>query len=391
MMTQDEINEWVDRYFREELSSEERTALRAWLEASPEHARLLRWMFQTEMRVSAAGKWRQLDRMQERVWERVSPILVSRRKRLYLWGMRVAAIILVLMGMFFVWQIPRNPEKKVLSDPKILQVEAGSAKAILVTNTGEKIELKKGASRQVVDILGVGVIQDSTGVRLVDRGDAEERIGNSTVVVPEKGEYFVVLSDGTKVWINSASELEFPNRFIDNTREVKLKGEAYFEVMSNPQQPFYVLVGETRVHVLGTAFNVSAYQEDRQTEIALLRGKVSFEVSDKEVYVLTPGEIATLDRESGKTTLRKGDVTAVVDWKAGRFNFEDMPLEELAVKLSRWYGVPFVFGDDAAKKLRFSGAVTKYRTLDYILEMISKTTDVTFGQEEGKVIVSLKR
>ena len=107
--------------------------------------------------------------------------------------------------------------------------------------------------------------------------------------------------------------------------------------------------------------------------------------------MLTPGEIATLDRESGKTIIRKGDVAAIVDWKAGRFNFEDMPLEKLTVKLSRWYGVTFIFDDEEAKKLRFSGAVTKYRTLDYMLGMIEKTTDVSFELKEDKVVVSLRK
>ena len=273
----------------------------------------------------------------------------------------------------------------------VLQAESGSPKAILVMNTGETIELKKGETRRVANIFGVGVIQDSTGgVRFEDRGEMEEEIGKSTIVVPEKGEYFVVLGDGTKVWINSGSELEFPNRFCGDIREVKLKGEAYFEVASNPQKLFYVLAGETKVRVLGTAFNVLAYQDDLQTEVALLRGKVSFDVADK-AYVLTPGEIATLDRESGKTIIRKGDVAAIVDWKAGRFNFEDMSLEELTVKLSRWYGVTFVFSDEAVKKLRFSGAMTKYRTLDYVLDMISKTTDVTFSLKENRVTVSSKK
>ena len=117
---------------------------------------------------------------------------------------------------------------------------------------------------------------------------------------------------------------------------------------------------------------------------------MSFDVADK-AYVLTPGEIATLDRESGKTIIRKGDVAAIVDWKAGRFNFEDMPLEKLTVKLSRWYGVTFIFDDEEAKKLRFSGAVTKYRTLDYMLGMIEKTTDVSFELKEDKVVVSLRK
>ena len=131
-------------------------------------------------------------------------------------------------------------------------------------NAGEPIELKEGESRQVADVFGVKVIQDSTGgLRFEDREGAEEEIGKSSVIVPEKGEYFVILSDGTKVWINSDSELEFPNRFGEDIREVKLKGEAYFEVTSDSRKPFYVLAGETKVHVLGTAFNVSAYREDR--------------------------------------------------------------------------------------------------------------------------------
>mgnify|MGYP006343318381 CR=1 FL=1 len=211
------------------------------------------------------------------------------------------------------------------------------------------------------------------------------------VVTAESGERAKVqLPDGTKVNINSASQISYPHDFNGERRIVELDGEAYFEVTSDSRKPFYVLAGETKVHVLGTAFNVSAYREDRQTEVALLRGKVSFDVKDK-VYVLVPGEIATLNRESGETIVRKGDVAAIVDWKAGRFNFEDMSLEELTVKLSRWYGVTFVFSDEAVKKLRFSGAMTKYRTLDYVLDMISKTTDVTFSLKENRVTVSSKK
>ena len=391
METWNETDEWADRYVRGDLSGEDRVALIKWLEASPEHLRQFRKILQTEMRVSAAGKWRRLDRTQERVWERITPALVNRKERLYLWGMRIVAIIIVLIGVFFAWQIRQAPTEKFIPVAEVVKIESGSPKAILVMNAGEPIELKEGESRQVADVFGVKVIQDSTGgLRFEDREGAEEEIGKSSVIVPEKGEYFVILSDGTKVWINSDSELEFPNRFGEDIREVKLKGEAYFEVTSDSRKPFYVLAGETKVHVLGMAFNVSAYREDRQTEVALLRGKVSFDVKDK-VYVLVPGEIATLNRESGETIVRKGDVAAIVDWKAGRFNFEDMSLEELTVKLSRWYGVTFVFSDEAVKKMRFSGAMTKYRTLDYVLDMISKTTDVTFSLKENRVTVSSKK
>ena len=226
METWNETDEWADRYVRGDLSGEDRVALIKWLEASPEHLRQFRKILQTEMRVSAAGKWRRLDRTQERVWERITPALVNRKERLYLWGMRIVAIIIVLIGVFFAWQIRQAPTEKFIPVAEVVKIESGSPKAILVMNAGEPIELKEGESRQVADVFGVKVIQDSTGgLRFEDREGAEEEIGKSSVIVPEKGEYFVILSDGTKVWINSDSELEFPNRFGEDIREVKLKGE----------------------------------------------------------------------------------------------------------------------------------------------------------------------
>ena len=132
-----------------------------------------------------------------------------------------------------------------------------------------------------------------------------------------------------------------------------------------------------------------SYKDDGQVEVALLRGKVSFDVSE-ETYLLKPGEIASWERGNQKTTVRKGDVEAIIDWKVGRFNFEDMPLKELTVKLARWYGVDFSFVDEPTKEFRFSGAVTKYRSLDYVLNMISKTTNVVFTEENGKIVVRMK-
>ncbi|WP_018338902.1 FecR family protein [Butyricimonas synergistica] len=391
MESWNELDEWIARYRQGELSERDKCNLLRWLEASPVHEKQFRERLQMEVRVDAVGRWNKLDRMQENVWKRITPVLESRGRRLYAWGSGAAAAIAVLVGLFFVWQGQRVDKGKGDTFASVLQVEAGSAKAILVTPTGERVELREGENRQVADISGVGVIQDSIGgVRFEDKGmPGEGRCENNTIVVPRKGEYFVVLSDGTKVWLNSDSRLEFPNRFFGASREVKLEGEAYFEVVANTGKPFYVHVGGAKVRVLGTAFNVMAYGEEELTEVALLRGKVCLD-TEKGACMLEPGEIVSLDRESGKTILRKGDVQSIVDWKTGKFNFEDMPLKELTVKLSRWYGVAFVFGDEEAKKLRFSGAVTKYRSLDYVLGMIAKTTNVEFAEKEGKVVIRVK-
>ena len=386
MNTFDKIDEWVSRYCQGTLSGEERAELTEWIETSPENKKEFERMLRVWLRVSAAGKWNDLDKMQENVWMQVRPLLNDRRRRLYLWSAQVAAVVIILIGGVFVWN-RMNVQQEEGGIKNVLATEAGSPKALLVLNSGQQIELQDGETREVVKIAGVEVVQDSAGgVRFEDSGvDTEEEIGYNTIVVPERGEYFAVLSDGTKVWMNSGSELVFPTRFQGDRREVILKGEAYFEVTANREKPFLVRTKETCVRVLGTAFNVMAYKEDACVEVALLRGKVSFDVEEKE-FVLKPGEIATLNRESGHTAVREGDVSAIVDWTSGRFNFEDISLPELVVKLERWYGVKFVFGDEVSKSLRFSGAVTKYRPLDYVLDIITKTTSVRF-KERGEHIV----
>lgn len=385
MEASDRINKWVEQYCQGTLSKEDREELTAWLEVSSENKSEFERLLRVWLRVSVVGKWDRLDEMQENVWKRMKPELTRRGRKLYVWGVRVAAVAVVLLGLMVLW----NKEgERAMHMADVLKVESGSPKALLVLNTGKEIELKDGETRELVNIAGVGVVQDSSGgVRFEDSGvENEEEEGYNTIIVPERGEYFAVLNDGTKVWMNSGSELVFPTRFRGDRREVKLKGEAYFEVVSDKQKPFYVQTEEATVRVLGTAFNVLAYREDGRVEVALLRGKVSFDVKEEE-YLLEPGEIATWEQETGSTTVREGNVQAIVDWTSGRFNFEDISLVELAAKLERWYGVKFVFGDEASKALRFSGAVTKYRPLDYVLDIISKTTSVHFKSSGEQILI----
>ncbi|WP_270544023.1 FecR family protein [Butyricimonas paravirosa] len=391
MESWNQIDEWVNAYRQGTLSEKDRATLIIWLEKSPEHITLFKEMLRTEMKVSAVGAWRGLDKMQERTWKRIYPVLENRTKRLYMWGVRVAAVIIVTIGIFWMWQDHQGAEEKLGNVVSMLHVESGTPKAVLLTRGGGEIELKGNETRQVADFSGISVIQDSTGGVRFEQKDSIEggEIEYTTIVVPRTGEYFVVLSDGTKVWMNSGSQLTFPVRFCEGKREVSLQGEAYFEVSEDKTKPFYVQADEVQVHVLGTAFNVMSYKDDGQVEVALLRGKVSFDVSE-ETYLLKPGEIASWERGNQKTTVRKGDVEAIIDWKVGRFNFEDMPLKELTVKLARWYGVDFSFVDEPTKEFRFSGAVTKYRSLDYVLNMISKTTNVIFTEENGKIVVRMK-
>ena len=393
METWNETDEWADRYVRGDLSGEDRVALIKWLEASPEHLRQFRKILQTEMRVSAAGKWRRLDRTQERVWERITPALVNRKERLYLWGMRIVAIIIVLIGVFFAWQIRQAPTEKFIPVAEVVKIESGSPTAILVMNAGEPIELKEGESRQVADVFGVKVIQDSTGgLRFEDREGAEEEIGKSSVIVPEKGEYFVILSDGTKVWINSDSELEFPNRFGEDIREVKLKGEAYFRVARNEEKPFYVESDGQLVRVYGTEFNIRTYEEDAAVYTTLISGSVALQAAGKlnaELF-LTPGRQAVFDKKEASAFVRTVDTEVVTGWRRGLFVFEEQNLGQIMAALARWYNFDYEFTDNVLSETVFMGSVPRYGDFNEVLEILEKSGGVKFRMNGKTVTVSAR-
>ena len=386
----EELEDIVRRFYKNELLPGERKALLEWVEASKEHERSFREALRVEIRLNLAGQWECATRCEEEIWQSIRRHARRRKRWLLYGGISAAAMVALVAGIRLLWQGQEQPEAYRLTPvAQVMQAEPGVPQALLKTSGGKTIALAAGETRRVAILAGVDVVQDSTGgVRFAKPDTLGMAVEMNTVYVPERGEYQVELSDGTRIWVNSASEISFPSYFAGNVREVTLAGEAYFEVAHDSRRPFYVNIGDARVQVLGTAFNVSAYRDERTTEVALLNGKVSFDATDGK-HVLSPGEIAALDKAQGITEVREGDVASIIAWKEGRFYFEDMRMEDLALKLSRWYGVDFAFDSEAARELRFSGGMVKYRPLNYVLEMISKTTRVVFQERAGKVYVSV--
>lgn len=209
------------------------------------------------------------------------------------------------------------------------------------------------------------------------------------LIVPAGGEYRLVLSDGSVVYMNSESRLKYPVKFIEDKRVVKLEGEAYFDVTHDEQHPFIVHTEQLNVKVLGTGFNVMAYKGDARTEVTLVPGKV--DVKSKNISeILTPSRQFVMNNDTREYEVRSVNVNTYVDWKNGILNFDAMPLEELGEKVSRWYGVKFFFSKESLKYLKFSGAFKKYNNIDYILDLIEATTDVSFELKGDVVIVNEK-
>ena len=387
----DRIDEWVNQCVRGVLSEKDRIELLRWLEAAPEHEKQFREMLRIAMRVSAVGQWSELDDIQQRTWDKITPFIERRRKKLYMWGTRIASVIIVMVGVALIWQNGSDQEIGTMQVSNVLQVESGSPKAILVTSAGEKIALNDDKTYQVADISGVEIIQDSTGsVRFEDRGVAteEEICRYSSIVVPEKGEYQAILSDGTKVWINSDSKLEFPDRFCENIREVKLTGEAYFEVARDSVHPFIVATDEgMEVKVYGTEFNVDTYRKGT-VKTTLVNGKVGIRVSATgEEVRLSPNQMALFTKATQSIQVENVDPYGAVAWKDGKFVFEDEPMEEIMERLSRWYDVKVFYANERIKKHTFTGIITRFADISDVLHLMEETAAVEFNIQGNIVTV----
>ena len=171
---------------------------------------------------------------------------------------------------------------------------------------------------------------------------------------------------------------------MSNTREVHVKGEAYFEVKKDSLHPFIVHTPHTNTKVLGTSFNVSAYEDEELTAITLVQGKVEV-YNQSEKCILEPGWQAVSNNISEKLKKQQVNITSYVSWKEGMFEFYDMPLEQLIVQLSRWYDVDFFFVNETTRQFKFTGAIKRSNTLKFMLEFIEKTSNVYF-KVTGNVI-----
>lgn len=208
------------------------------------------------------------------------------------------------------------------------------------------------------------------------------------ITVPQGSDYHLLLSDGSQVWMNSESTIVYYTNFSEEKRAITLSGEAYFEVARNENKPFVVTARNAEIMVLGTSFNVSAYENDEVVAATLVEGEVEVATSGRSVR-LTPGLQAKINR-NGLISTSEVDVSLYTSWLKGVFDFEDMPLEEICLKLSRWYGVAFVFTGDAGEE-RFSGGAWMNAPLEDFLHHIELATDVKCTIKNGVVTITSRK
>lgn len=297
----------------------------------------------------------------------------------------VAAVAILFFVSICVWFANKGEEKSQFMFPS--EIKPGSLRASLILNDGQEIILDKRLSLMESDS---SVVLNNEKGELSYR-NVREKSGESsinTLRVPCGGEYQLMLADGTRVRVNSESELVFPTCFNSDRREVFLKGEAYFQVAPDSDKPFYVRVNDYVVKVTGTSFNVTSYTDDPCTMTTLAEGKVSVYGNDSTWNCdLTPGHMLKFDKGTARVTSEECDPRIYTSWIDGEFKFRDMRLEDIMKKLNRWYDFEVAYEEEELKDLRFSGAAEKYNPVEFLLKMIEEVTKVHFDIEGKRIMV----
>lgn len=320
----------------------------------------------------------------EKGYARLSKQIARRKRRRWVvLTAQIAAVVIIgmLVPLFFL------TEKDATESPAIVRsnpIEAGGNRALLILSNGQSIDLEKPDS---LSIASTGALLDKKEGKLEYRKNGEVKLPGemNTLVVPKKGEYHLVLSDGTKVWLNSDTRLRYPVTFGGDKREVWLEGEACFDVVTNPRMPFIVRSAKLSTRVLGTVFNISAYTDDPSVMVTLVSGKVAVSREKEKVAELLPGERLTYDNLRGGTQVDEVDTDDVLAWKNGMFLFNQESLDVIVRKLARWYGVEIDYQAEAFKELKFFIKIKRYENIETILEMLKTTGNIDYSVTDNKI------
>lgn len=298
--------------------------------------------------------------------DKVSPSLKVRYRRWWQYAAAVAVLIGITGIWWHQWSNPRQP-----STPIVAHIAPGTNKAVLQLSDGSTIALtdvqngvvgQQGAAQLVKLDSGFLAYQQEKG------GTTKEQVYN-TLITPRGGQFKIMLPDGSMVWLNAASSLNYPASFTGDKREVSLTGEAYFEVASKAGQPFIVKSKGQTVEVLGTQFNIKAYDDEPVAATTLLTGKVKVTGTDFS-RVLQPGEQASRQESRGWQLIKGIDTDQVIAWKNGFFSFNQSDITTVMRELSRWYDVEVVF-DTQNRQQAFVGEIPRNVSLDKALQILS--------------------
>ena len=387
-----EFDELIWRVLDGKASSEEICRVKEWVQ-NDEHKRHFKqlqkfWNVVNGPHVSFERKQKELIRFQDFMRKHS-----QKKERTFVgkkWYRNAAVwLIPILSAAFGVWhEFSREYASPFLAETGEL-VSPGMPQAVLTISGGDTIVLQPN---RAVDIQLAGQVRVvGSGESIVyelDEGESPRVERYNTLATPVGGEYQGELSDGSKVWLNSFSELRYPVNFVGNKREVILQGEAYFDVVGDPEHPFVVKVNDLDISVLGTQFNVNTYTEGI-VKTVLVEGRVNLRGKMGELD-LHPRQMGEYRETDGNLRLTEVDVLPHVAWKDGNFIFRSESLEDIMDKLSIWYNLDVFYTNDELRGIRLSGNLFRYGDVNQLFTLFEKISDARFQVEGKSVVISCK-
>ena len=395
------LAEIIVRLRLRKVSDSERAFLNDWLDESEANRQTYKRIIRGESIARRLRAEAQIDSSADfsEITARIARRLTRGRRRawrLVSWS-AVAAVLAGIVYFAFVYE-PEPEFVPYLYQPTVIAAApAVDAKVVLVTASGEQVDLEKQipdsiVSAQAVIRGGKGQLtyEEKTTTRL-----AEPQEEWNKVITSIGGEYFIMLSDDTRVWLNANTELEFPVNFVKDKRIVRLKGEAYFEVAHDERKPFIVETAGTTTRVLGTSFNIKAYDDERDERVTLLNGSVEVALAQAAPssvpaprMVLEPGMQAQWQVGSHSLSVQAVNPNDVVAWRRGEFVFNEEDISVVLQTLSRWYGVEFIAESGEMETYTFSGMMSKDDKLETTLEILTLAGGPSFRIEGDKIYMS---
>ena len=311
------------------------------------------------------------------------------------WFQAVAAAVFLIFSASTVLLLLNSKKKNmdqvaIKATDRVSPVVPGKANAILTLADGSTIMLDSASNGQLTQQGNTKVIKANGQISYTGKSVSDKIVYN-TMSTARGNQYQLQLVDGSKVWLNAASSIRFPTAFNGNERRVEVTGEVYFEVAHDATKPFIVKItgasgadgGE--VQVLGTHFNINAYDDEAAVKTTLLQGAVKY-VKANSKQLLKVGEQASASYESPVISLSQADVEKAVAWKNGSFMFDGDNIQSIMRQISRWYDVTVIYEGEICKET-FSGIVNRNSNISQVLK-IMEAGGVKFKWEERKIIVT---
>ncbi len=378
-------------YIRGSLTESEHDELDNWVEESDDNMLLFEELTD-EKNIEANLEWMDKTMTEKNLELTKNKIEFNpkyKKLKTKIWFYSVAASVIILVAAFAIYKIINHKQSNQISTANIdeNEIRPGGNKATLTLSNGSVIDLANISNGLIKQDVGTIIKKAKEGEIVYDtRSENNNRaVSYNILSTPKGGQYQVQLPDGSTVWLNAGSSLRYPTAFSTTNRTVELKGEGFFEITKDKTKPFIVKLADgSEVKVLGTHFNIMAYENEKSEDITLLKGSVQIKKGD-EIQNLTPGEQGKII-SSKIILINSADTDQVIGWKNGQFVFRDADIQSIMRQVARWYDVDIKF--EAAKSEHFNATISRNEPVLKLLNILEETGEVHF-KIKNKIIYVL--